>query len=36
MLKAPRGLWGLFAERFGWQMLPLERRVSAPTFSNPS
>jgi branched-chain amino acid transport system permease protein len=30
MLKAPRGLWGLFAERFGWQMLPLERRVAAP------
>jgi branched-chain amino acid transport system permease protein len=30
MLKAPKGLWGLAADRFGWQMLPLERRVAAP------
>ena len=22
MLKAPKGLWGLVAERFGWQMFP--------------
>lgn len=27
MLKAPQGLWGLLAERFGWQMFPLERRL---------
>jgi len=27
MLKAPRGLWGLIAERYGWQLFPLERRV---------
>jgi branched-chain amino acid transport system permease protein len=27
MLKAPKGLWGLVAERFGWQVFPLERRV---------
>jgi branched-chain amino acid transport system permease protein len=30
MLKAPKGLWGLVADRFGWQMLPLERRVGVP------
>jgi branched-chain amino acid transport system permease protein len=28
MLKAPKGLWGLVADRFGWQMFPLERRVA--------
>jgi branched-chain amino acid transport system permease protein len=27
MLKAPRGLWGLLAQRFGWQLFPLQRRV---------
>jgi branched-chain amino acid transport system permease protein len=27
MLKAPRGLWGLLAARFGWQVFPLQRRV---------
>lgn len=27
MLLAPKGLWGLIAERFGWQLFPLERRV---------
>jgi branched-chain amino acid transport system permease protein len=27
MLWAPKGLWGLFAERFGWQVLPLQRRL---------
>jgi branched-chain amino acid transport system permease protein len=27
MLVAPQGLWGLFAERFGWQLLPLQRRL---------
>jgi branched-chain amino acid transport system permease protein len=31
MLKAPKGLWGLLAERFGWQMFPLERRVLLST-----
>jgi len=25
MLWAPKGLWGLIAERFGWQALPLQR-----------
>jgi branched-chain amino acid transport system permease protein len=31
-LKAPKGLWGYVADRFGWQLLPLERRLvqSAP------
>jgi branched-chain amino acid transport system permease protein len=27
MLKAPKGLWGYVADRFGWQLLPLERRL---------
>lgn len=27
MLAAPKGLWGLLAERFGWQALPLQRRL---------
>jgi branched-chain amino acid transport system permease protein len=27
MLWAPKGLWGLVADRFGWQLLPLERRL---------
>jgi len=27
MLVAPKGIWGLFAERFGWQLLPLQRRL---------
>jgi branched-chain amino acid transport system permease protein len=31
MLWAPKGLWGVVAERFGWQVLPLQRRlVMAP------
>jgi branched-chain amino acid transport system permease protein len=28
MLWAPNGLWGVIAERFGWQMLPLQRRLA--------
>jgi branched-chain amino acid transport system permease protein len=27
MLFAPKGIWGLLAKRFGWQLLPLERRL---------
>ena len=27
MLKAPKGLWGLIADRYGWQVFPLERRL---------
>jgi len=27
MLKAPKGLWGLVADRYGWQIFPLERRL---------
>jgi branched-chain amino acid transport system permease protein len=27
MLKAPKGLWGLVADRFGWQIFPLQRRL---------
>jgi len=27
MLWAPKGLWGLIAERFGWQLLPLQRQL---------
>ena len=29
MLKAPKGIWGLIVERFGWQIFPLQRRVVA-------
>jgi branched-chain amino acid transport system permease protein len=28
MLKARKGIWGLIADRFGWQLLPLDRRVT--------
>jgi len=27
MLFAPKGIWGLLVERFGWQLLPLVRRL---------
>ncbi len=27
MLAAPKGIWGLVVERFGWPVFPLERRV---------
>ena len=27
MLRAPKGLWGYVAERFGWQAFPLARRL---------
>jgi branched-chain amino acid transport system permease protein len=27
MLFAPKGIWGYLAERYGWQLLPLERRL---------
>ena len=27
MQLAPKGIWGQLAERFGWQLLPLERRL---------
>ena len=27
MLFAPKGIWGFIAARFGWQLLPLERRL---------
>jgi len=30
MLLAPKGIWGLLVERFGWQLLPLERRLRLP------
>jgi branched-chain amino acid transport system permease protein len=36
MLWAPKGLWGLIAERFGWQALPLQRHlVLAPKMEQP-
>jgi branched-chain amino acid transport system permease protein len=31
MLFAPKGIWGLIADRFGWQLLPLERRLHFTT-----
>ena len=27
MLFAPKGIWGFVADRYGWQLLPLERRL---------
>jgi branched-chain amino acid transport system permease protein len=27
MLKAPKGIWGYVADRFGWQLFPLSRRL---------
>lgn len=27
MLWAPQGIWGVIARRYGWQLLPLERRL---------
>jgi branched-chain amino acid transport system permease protein len=30
MLFAPKGLWGVLADRFGWHAFPLARRVQAP------
>jgi branched-chain amino acid transport system permease protein len=33
MLLAPKGLWGLIADRLGWQLLPLARRVVLPCAS---
>jgi len=36
MLWAPKGLWGLIAELFGWQALPLQRHlVLAPKTEQP-
>jgi branched-chain amino acid transport system permease protein len=32
MLKSPKGLWGYFADRYGWQAFPLARKV---TFEGP-
>jgi len=35
MMRAPRGLWGLVAARFGWKLFPLERRVQfVPSIAN--
>jgi hypothetical protein len=27
MLKAPKGIWGYVADRFGWQLFPLARKL---------
>ncbi|MCY1463982.1 hypothetical protein D9M71_819520 [compost metagenome] len=29
MLKAPQGVWGLVSERYGWQLLPMRRKLRA-------
>lgn len=34
MLAAPRGIWGVIVDRFGWQIFPLERRVITPSHSS--
>jgi branched-chain amino acid transport system permease protein len=31
MLKAPKGIWGLVADRFDWQLFPLQRRIVMET-----
>jgi branched-chain amino acid transport system permease protein len=31
MLKAPKGIWGLIADRFDWQIFPLHRRIVMKT-----
>ena len=30
MLWAPKGIWGSIADRFGWQLFPLSRRLERP------
>jgi branched-chain amino acid transport system permease protein len=35
MLKAPKGLWGILADRYGWQLFPLERRVHFDSAAGP-
>jgi branched-chain amino acid transport system permease protein len=37
MLKAPKGIWGFVADRFGWQLFPLARRLvrGAPLRTKP-
>jgi branched-chain amino acid transport system permease protein len=30
MLKAPKGIWGYAADRFGWQLFPLARKLVRP------
>jgi branched-chain amino acid transport system permease protein len=30
MLAAPKGIWGFVADRYGWQLLPLRRRLVTP------
>ena len=34
MLKAPQGLWGMIADRYGIQLFPLARIVSPPTHAS--
>jgi branched-chain amino acid transport system permease protein len=35
MLKAPKGIWGFVADRYGWQVFPLERRLVASRDGSP-
>ncbi|MDO9411022.1 MAG: branched-chain amino acid ABC transporter permease [Pseudolabrys sp.] len=35
MLWAPKGVWGLIVERYGWQALPLQRRLVLKDKSRP-
>ncbi|MCF8476341.1 MAG: branched-chain amino acid ABC transporter permease [Pseudolabrys sp.] len=35
MLWAPKGLWGVIAERFGWQALPLQRHLASTAKDKP-
>jgi branched-chain amino acid transport system permease protein len=36
MLLAPKGLWGYVADRFGWQVFPLSRRLIAMPAGRPA
>lgn len=35
MLWAPHGLWGFFADRYGWQLFPLKRRLDRHQSRSP-
>jgi branched-chain amino acid transport system permease protein len=37
MLRAPKGLWGFLADRYGWQLFPLARRLEyLPSKTEPA
>ena len=36
MIKAPTGLWGYFADRYGWHLFPLARRLVVTSSTAPA